>query len=56
MERAIIKSKLPRHKDEGEMKRVATAPEPHVIVPVVVALVDVHVALVVPVVEVREVV
>nr|QBM02523.1 hypothetical protein [uncultured archaeon] len=37
------------------MKRLADASEPPVVVPVVVALVDVHVALVVPTVERGEV-
>ncbi len=35
----------------GEMKRVAQAGEPPVVIPVVVVLIDVHVALVVPPIE-----
>ncbi len=35
----------------GEMKRVAQASEPPVVIPVVVVAVDIHVTLVVPPVE-----
>ncbi len=46
-----IKTKLSQHEAEREIKQVATASEPPVVIPVIVVAVDVHVALVVPVVE-----
>ena len=51
MERSAYKTKLPRHKDEGEMKRIAHASEPPVVIPVIVVAVDIHIALAVPPVE-----
>ena len=50
MERAVEKAKLPRT-GGGEMKRVATAREQPIVIPVIVVAVHVHIALVVPPVE-----
>ena len=51
MEWAIIKTKL-SHKIRREMKRIAEASEPPVVIPLVVVAVDVHITLVVvPTVE-----
>ena len=50
MVRPASKTKLPRQSG-GEIKRVANAREPPVVVPVVVVAVDVELALVVPPVE-----
>ena len=51
MERTALKAKLSRQEVGREMKRVADASEPPVVIPVVVVAVDVHVALVIPAVE-----
>ena len=51
MERSAYKTKLPRHKDEGEMKRIAHASEPPVVIPVIVVTIDIHVTLVIVAVE-----
>ncbi len=53
MERPIAETKLP-HASGGEMKKVADTAEPPIVVPVVVVAVHVHVALVVPAIEARE--
>jgi hypothetical protein len=41
---------------QGEMKKVATTRKPPVVIPVVVVAVDVHVPVIVPPVERREIV
>ena len=53
MEWTTLKTKLPRHKDEGEMKRIAEAESRIVGVPVVVQPVPVHHNLVAVLVEIR---
>ena len=55
MERTVIKTKLPRHKDEREMKRVAEAECGIVGVPVVVQPVPVHHNLATVLVEIRDI-
>ena len=55
MEWTIIKTKLPRHKDGGEIKRVAEAESRIVGVPVVVQPVPVHHDLATVLVEIRDI-